>query len=222
MECWSVGVGVGVGVEGVLLSFLLPLHLEHRHLKIALQKITGDVHRSRMHSVVIHSDGACHGNPGPGGWAAVLVSGTHKKELSGGVPATTNNRMELQAAIEALAALKQPCEVEFHTDSNYLRDGITKWMLGWKRNGWRTKSKQPVKNEDLWRRLDEAVSTHTVKWHWVKGHAGDAGNERCDELATAAILEVKQRYTRDQLKESLSEFNASVKAAETRDLLPLS
>lgn len=174
-----------------------------------------------MSSVVIHSDGACHGNPGPGGWAAVLVSGPHRKELSGGVPATTNNRMELQAAIEALAVLKQPCAVEFHTDSNYLRDGITKWLHGWKRNGWRTKARQPVKNEDLWRRLDEAVSTHAVKWHWVKGHAGDAGNERCDELATAAILEVKQRHSCEQLQESLREFNASVKAAEARELLPL-
>lgn len=174
-----------------------------------------------MSSVVVHSDGACHGNPGPGGWAAVLVSGPHRKELSGGVPATTNNRMELQAAIEALAVLKQSCDVEFHTDSNYLRDGITKWMHGWKRNGWRTQGKQPVKNEDLWRRLDEVVSAHTVKWHWVKGHAGDAGNERCDELATAAILEEKRIHSRDQLKESLREFNAGLKAAEARDLLPL-
>ena len=170
-------------MEGVLLSFLLPLHLEHRHLKIALQKITGDVHRSRMHSVVIHSDGACHGNPGPGGWAAILVSGAHKKELSGGVPATTNNRMELQAAIEALAALKQPCEVEFHTDSNYLRDGITKWIKNWKRNGWRTADRKPVKNVELWQRLDLARTPHQVEWIWVKGHAGHDGNERADALA---------------------------------------
>ena len=180
-----------------------------------------DVQRSRMRSVVIHSDGACHGNPGPGGWAAILVSGPHRKELSGGVPATTNNRMELQAAIAALAALKQPCVVEFHTDSNYLRDGITKWLHGWKRNGWKTTSKQPVKNEDLWRQLDRAVSMHTVNWHWVKGHAGDAGNERCDELATAAILTVKQRYTPEQLKASLLEFNENMKAAESTNLLHL-
>ncbi len=174
-----------------------------------------------MRSVVIHSDGACHGNPGPGGWAAVLVSGSHKKEIHGGVAATTNNRMEIQAAIEALAALKQPCTVEFHTDSNYLRDGITKWLLGWKRTGWKTKSKQPVKNEDLWRQLDEQVSSHKVSWHWVKGHAGDAGNERCDELATLAITEIKQRYSREQLKACLQEFNHRVKATEATDLLPL-
>ena len=171
-----------------------------------------------MQQAVIHSDGACHGNPGPGGWAAVLTSGPHKRELSGGVAATTNNRMELLAAIEALAALSQPCVVEFHTDSNYLRDGITKWLQGWKRNGWRTKTKQPVKNKDLWRRLDAAVSTHRVNWHWVKGHAG---NERCDELATAAIAAVKHRHTKEQLVASLREFNESVKAAAPIDLLPL-
>jgi len=166
-----------------------------------------------MTEVVIHSDGACHGNPGPGGWAAVLACGEKRRELSGGVPATTNNRMEMQAAIAALTALKEPCVVQFHTDSNYLRDGITKWLRGWKRNGWKTATRQPVKNEDLWRQLDAAVSAHTVKWHWVKGHAGDAGNERCDELATAAILEVKKRFTREQLKASLHEFTAGVQAA---------
>jgi ribonuclease HI len=174
-----------------------------------------------MKKVVIHSDGACHGNPGPGGWAAILTSGPHQRELSGGVPATTNNRMELQAAIEALSALKQPCVVEFHTDSSYLRDGITKWLRGWKRNGWKTKTKQPVKNEDLWRRLDAAVSAHQVNWHWVKGHSGDAGNEWCDELATAAIAAVKQRYTKEQLAASLREFNEGVRAAASTDLLPL-
>jgi ribonuclease HI len=174
-----------------------------------------------MPSVVIHSDGACHGNPGPGGWAAILVSGPHRKELSGGEPATTNNRMELRAAIEALTALKQPGAVEFHTDSNYLRNGITQWLPGWQRNGWRTKSKQPVKNEDLWRQLADVISTHAVSWHWVKGHAGDAGNERCDELATAAILELKQRFSRAQLEARLLEFNARMKAAEATGLLPL-
>ena len=166
-----------------------------------------------MTEVVIHSDGACHGNPGPGGWAAVLACGENKRELSGGVPATTNNRMEMQAAIAALTALKEPCQVQFHTDSNYLRDGITKWLRGWKRNGWKTATRQPVKNEDLWRQLDAAVSAHTVKWHWVKGHAGDAGNERCDQLATAAILDVKKRFTREQLKASLHEFTAGVQSA---------
>jgi len=174
-----------------------------------------------MQTVVIHSDGACHGNPGPGGWAAVLSSGIHRRELSGGVPATTNNRMELQAAIEALSALKRPCAVEFHTDSNYLRDGITKWLRGWKRNGWKTQLKLPVKNEDLWRQLDAAAARHQVKWHWVKGHAGHAGNERCDQLATAAILDLKQRFTREQLQASLRAFNAGVNAAAVTDPLPL-
>lgn len=175
----------------------------------------------RVREVVIHSDGACHGNPGPGGWAAVLVCGPQRREISGGVPATTNNRMELQAALEALSALNQPCAVEFHTDSNYLRDGITKWLHGWKRNGWRTKTKAPVKNEDLWRRLDTAVTRHQVKWHWVKGHAGDAGNERSDELATAAILALKKEFSREQLATSLREFNENQKAVETAELLPL-
>jgi len=171
--------------------------------------------------VTIHSDGACQGNPGPGGWAAVLKCGEQQRELSGGVPATTNNRMELQAAIEALAALNQPCTVAFHTDSNYLRDGITKWLRGWKRNGWRTQAKQPVKNEDLWRRLDAGVAQHEIHWHWVKGHAGDAGNERCDALATTAIAAVKQQHSREQLAASLREFNASQRAAAAVDLLPL-
>ena len=165
-----------------------------------------------MQKIVIHSDGACHGNPGPGGWAAVIVGGAMPRELSGGVAATTNNRMELQAAISALSALTEPCAVEFHTDSNYLRDGITKWLRGWKRNGWRTTAKLPVKNEDLWRQLDAAVAPHTVNWHWVKGHAGDAGNERCDVLATAAIAAVKINHSREQLAASLREFNTGVSA----------
>ena len=125
------------------------------------------------------------------------------------------------AAIEAFSALNQPCNVEFHTDSNYLRDGITKWLHGWKRNGWRTKTKQPVKNEDLWRRLDAAVTRHEIKWNWVKGHAGDAGNERCDELATEAILALKKKYSREQLATCLREFNESQKATATAELLPL-
>src|SRR6478736_4121248 len=172
-------------------------------------------------NVVIHSDGGCHGNPGPGGWAAVLTCGEQQRELSGAVPATTNNRMELQAAIEAFGALKQPCVVEFHTDSNYLRDGITRWLRGWKRNGWRTQAKQPVKNEDLWRQLDAAASSHQVNWHWVKGHAGDTGNERCDALATAAIEALKASHSPEQLAESLREFSASQRAAADADLLPL-
>ena len=138
-----------------------------------------------MKKVIIHTDGSCRGNPGPGGWAAIIEYGKHKRELSGNSTATTNNRMELQAAIEALNALKESCEVEFYTDSQYVKNGVQSWLAGWKQNGWKTKTKNPVKNEDLWRALDTAVSRHRIKWHWVKGHAGHAANERCDELARA-------------------------------------
>lgn len=161
-----------------------------------------------MKKVIIHSDGACHGNPGPGGWAAVLACGKHKREVSGGVPATTNNRMELQAAIGALSALTKPCEAEFHTDSNYLKDGITTWLASWKRNGWRTQSKKPVKNEDLWRALDSVASLHKIKWHWVKGHAGHEGNEKCDLLANEEIAKIKSTYNPGQLKAALEQFQA--------------
>ena len=133
--------------------------------------------------VVIHTDGACSGNPGPGGWGAILESGPHRKELKGGEAQTTNNRMELTAAIEALEALRKPSDVELYTDSNYLRGGITGWIKGWKRNGWRTADKKPVKNIELWQRLEEAETRHTVRWHWVKGHVGHDDNERADELA---------------------------------------
>ena len=138
-------------------------------------------------SVTIHTDGACSGNPGPGGWGAVLQYGSTIKELKGGAPITTNNQMELTAAIEALNALKRSCTVELHTDSSYVKDGLTKWIHGWKRNGWRTADKKPVKNDDLWRALDEAATAHRVHWHWVRGHNGDPENERCDELANDAI-----------------------------------
>jgi ribonuclease HI len=137
--------------------------------------------------VVIHTDGACSGNPGPGGWGVILAAKGREKELSGGEPHTTNNRMEMTAAIMALEALKVPARVELHTDSLYLRDGITKWLHGWKRNGWRTADKKPVKNEDLWKRLDEAAARHEIDWRWVKGHDGDPGNERADQLARGAI-----------------------------------
>ena len=133
--------------------------------------------------VVIHTDGACSGNPGPGGWGVILQSGPHRKELSGGEPLTTNNRMELTAAIEALEALKAPSEVELYTDSNYLRGGITSWIRSWKRNGWRTADKKPVKNAELWERLNKATERHKVRWHWVRGHRGHDENERADELA---------------------------------------
>jgi ribonuclease HI len=133
--------------------------------------------------VVIHTDGACSGNPGPGGWGAILQSGAHRKELLGSEPLTTNNRMELTAAIEALEALKAPSDVELYTDSNYLRGGITSWIRSWKRNGWRTADKKPVKNADLWERLEKASERHSVRWHWVRGHHGHDENERADELA---------------------------------------
>jgi ribonuclease HI len=134
-------------------------------------------------SVMIFTDGACSGNPGPGGWGAILMSGPHRMELSGGAAATTNNRMELTAAISALEALKGPSRVDIHTDSEYVQKGISTWIQGWKRNGWRNSLKKPVKNADLWQRLDAAQARHDVQWHWVRGHAGHAENERADELA---------------------------------------
>lgn len=138
--------------------------------------------------VEIYTDGACWGNPGPGGWGAVLRYGTHERTLCGGEAAnTTNNRMELTAPIEALGRLTRPAVVNLYTDSTYVRNGITKWVTTWKRNGWLTTAKQPVKNEDLWRRLDEAASRHEIVWHWVKGHAGDPGNEQADRLALAGL-----------------------------------
>jgi ribonuclease HI len=142
--------------------------------------------------VVIHTDGACSGNPGPGGWGAILESGEHRKEISGGEPVSTNNRMELMAAIASLEALKGPSRVDLWTDSVYVRDGITKWIHGWRRNGWKTADKKPVKNVELWQRLDEAVKRHTVEWHWLKGHAGHPENERADELAREAIKAMRE------------------------------
>ena len=143
--------------------------------------------------VVVHTDGACSGNPGPGGWGAILQFGDRERELFGGAPATTNNRMELTAAIEALRALKSECVVELHTDSEYLKNGISKWIHGWKRNGWKTADRKPVKNEDLWKRLDEAARGHDITWHWVKGHAGTHGNERADELAREGMAPFKPK-----------------------------
>jgi ribonuclease HI len=141
--------------------------------------------------VIIHTDGGSSPNPGPGGWAAILSFGDHEKELKGGEPNTTNNRMELTAAIAALEALKRPCRVDLHTDSQYLRNGIMSWIETWKRNGWRTSDKKPVKNVDLWKRLDSALGAHQVRWHWVRGHAGHALNERADVLAREAIAEIR-------------------------------
>ena len=140
-----------------------------------------------MAQVEIFTDGACSGNPGPGGWGAILRYGETVRELSGGEADTTNNRMELTAAIEALNALKRPCDIVLTTDSTYVKDGITSWIDGWKKRGWKNSQKKPVKNEDLWKALDAARSRHAVEWKWVKGHAGHAENERCDELARLAM-----------------------------------
>ncbi len=142
-----------------------------------------------MTEVVIYTDGACSGNPGPGGWGVVLRWKGTEKELHGGEPRTTNNRMELMAAIQALEALHRPAKVNLYTDSRYLLDGITKWIGSWQRNGWLTSARQPVKNADLWRRLAEAINGHEISWLWVKGHAGDADNERADALARLGIEE---------------------------------
>lgn len=144
-----------------------------------------------MSRVTIYTDGACSGNPGPGGWGAHLSFGETRRELCGGEPATTNNRMEMRAAIEALSALKRPCQVDLYTDSTYLRQGITQWLANWRKNNWRTASRQPVKNQDLWQALDAATQRHEVAWHWVKGHSGDAGNELADELARRGLEQAR-------------------------------
>ena len=150
-----------------------------------------------MAEVEIFTDGACKGNPGPGGWGAVIRSGAREKELSGGEPLTTNNRMELLAAIRALEALKRPCEIVLHTDSNYVKDGITKWIHGWRRNGWRTADRKPVKNAELWQQLLDAAAPHKVEWRWVKGHSGHPENERADKLACdAATAQFPKRAAR--------------------------
>jgi ribonuclease HI len=148
---------------------------------------------SELPRVEIATDGACKGNPGPGGWGAVIRSGAREKELSGGETLTTNNRMELTAVIEALNALKRPCAVALSTDSRYVMDGLTKWIHGWRRNGWKTASKQPVKNADLWQALVEATARHRIAWEWVKGHAGHPDNERADRLASDAAIAAGRR-----------------------------
>lgn len=172
-----------------------------------------------MKKVVIHTDGACEGNPGPGGWAALLRHGAHVKELCGAEPATTNNRMELTAAIGALRALREPCEVELFTDSEYLRDGITSWVAAWKARNWRTADRKPVKNDDLWRQLDEVCVRHKVQWHWLKGHAGHPDNERCDKLARAEIAKLRKQYTAEQLASLLKEFEEGRSRGKTQGQL---
>jgi ribonuclease HI len=147
-----------------------------------------------MSSVIIYTDGACRGNPGPGGWGALLIAGERRKELNGSEPETTNNRMELTAAIQALSALNRRCQVKLYTDSQYVRLGITEWIHQWKERGWRTADKKPVKNIDLWQALDSQIARHDIEWHWVKGHAGDPGNERADQLANEAIDAMRSDY----------------------------
>ena len=159
-----------------------------------------------MKEITIFTDGGCLGNPGPGGWAAILRYGSVGKELSGGEPATTNNRMELRAAIESLSTLKEPCRVTLHTDSQYLRQGITEWIRLWKARGWITATRKPVKNADLWRLLDAAAQRHQVTWKWLKGHAGHPENERCDALAAEEIAKIQSSHSRDQLAALLKEF----------------
>ena len=147
-----------------------------------------------MKAVTLVTDGSCLGNPGPGGWAVILRFGDQKKELWGSEPETTNNRMEMTAVIEGLSSLKEPCRVLVEIDSEYVKNGIAKWIDAWKRRGWRTASKQPVKNKDLWQKLDEAIPRHQVQWEWVKGHAWHADNNRCDELARQAAIEQSKSY----------------------------
>ena len=154
---------------------------------------------SELPHVTVFTDGACSGNPGPGGWGAILRFGDKEKELKGGEAHTTNNRMELMAAISALEALKKPCVVDLTTDSQYVRLGITGWIHGWKKNGWRTADKKPVKNVELWQALDAATQRHKINWHWVKGHAGDEMNERADQLANEGMAPFKRKGRKDEL-----------------------
>ncbi len=169
-----------------------------------------------MKQVTIHSDGGCEGNPGPGGWAAVLQCGKALKEISGGDTATTNNRMELKAAISALQALKEPCDVKFHTDSQYARKGISEWIVGWKARGWKLKGNRPLQNADLWAELDRQAARHKIEWIWVKGHAGARWNERCDVLAAEQIAEILRRYTAERLRQDLAAFKLSRRNPEPK------
>ncbi len=158
--------------------------------------MASDASNGKEGAVTIYTDGGCKGNPGPGGWGAILIYKGREREIFGGEPLTTNNRMELMAAIAALEALTRPCRIELHTDSQYLRNGITEWIGGWKANGWKTAAKKPVKNADLWQRLDTARQRHKVNWHWVRGHSGHPENERADRLAQRGIAEQEEAAKR--------------------------
>ena len=163
-------------------------------LKKPCRSVMSEATEAEQKRIEIYADGACSGNPGPGGWGAVLRFQGKEKEISGGNRSTTNNQMELQAAIEALKALKEHCVVDLYTDSQYLRQGITQWIHNWKKNGWKTADKKPVKNQELWVELDDLVKKHAIEWHWLKGHAGHPENERCDELARTEIDRLKSGY----------------------------
>ena len=177
--------GEAEGSAGICPQAALPAE-RRRHPRLRRRNL-GAAGVSSLPAVTIHTDGACSGNPGPGGWGAILKFGEVEKELKGGEAHTTNNRMELMAAISALETLKKPCTVDLYTDSQYVRQGITGWIHGWKKNGWRTSDKKPVKNVDLWQRLDASLHQHQVRWHWVKGHAGHDENERADQLAREGV-----------------------------------
>lgn len=166
-----------------------------------------------MKHITLYIDGACEGNPGPGGWAAILTYKQHVREITGGVPASTNNRMELQAAVEGLRSLREPCSVELFTDSQYVRIGVFEWLSEWKTRGWRTKDKKPVKNAELWRELDAESEKHEVSWHWLKGHAGHDLNERCDLLARREISKIREKVPPDELKLMLEQFKQRLEPA---------
>jgi len=178
-------------------------------VRAAKEAILERARNAFLKKITIHTDGACDGNPGPGGWAALLRYGEHVRELAGGEPATTNNRMVLQAAISGLAALKEDCEVVLFNDSEYLRQGITECLPRWRANNWRTADRKPLKNDDLWRQLYEMASRHRVTWQWLKGHAGHPENERCDQLAREEVVKIRRHYSPEKLVELREAFIAS-------------
>ena len=173
---------------------------------MAVSSLSRPARAKAVKKVTIFTDGGCLGNPGPGGWAAILRYGKHERAISGGDAATTNNRMELSAAISALQTLKEPCEVIIFTDSQYLRMGITEWIHSWRKKGWMTAKREPVKNDDLWKNLDAACKPHRIHWNWLKGHAGHPENERCDALAGAEMEKIQKSHTREELAARLEEF----------------
>ena len=167
-----------------------------------------------MKTVTLYTDGACEGNPGPGGWAAILTYKQYVREISGGVPASTNNRMELMAAVEGLRSLREPCEVRLFTDSQYVRNGISEWLREWKQRGWKTKERKPVKNLELWQQLDAEAAKHNVIWHWLKGHAGHDFNERCDLLAKQEIETIRGKSPPNELNSLVEKFKQGAELSD--------